>query len=117
MARQHPNLYSRLAARLCFYYQAFPSSVVRVGFGVFHELLNGVNYVNSVVTNGSPTHRTDTLALFDLTQPANQQSPTFPNTLNNVAPVPSSNLSLVHPAFQTPYVLAAGLEVQQTLRP
>lgn len=117
LAGQYPNQYRRLAPRLGFAYQAFPSTVVRGGFGVFHELLNGVNYVNSVITNGSPTHRTDTLALFDLTQPANQQSPTFPNTLNNVAPVPSSNLSLVHPAFQTPYVLAASLEVQQSIGP
>jgi hypothetical protein len=115
LAGQYPNQYRRLAPRLGFAYQAFSSTVVRGGFGLFHELLNGVNYVNSLNTNGSSTHLTNALALFDLTQPANQQSPTFPNALSNVAPIPPSNISLIHPDFRTPYVLAASLEIQQSI--
>jgi hypothetical protein len=115
LAGQYPNHYRRLAPRLGFAYQAFSRTVVRGGFGVFHELLNGVNYVNSVNTNGASTHLTNALALFDLTQPANQQSPTFPNALSNVTPSASSNISLIHPDFRTPYVLAASLEIQQSL--
>jgi hypothetical protein len=115
LAGQYPNQYRRLAPRLGFAYQAFSSTVARGGFGLFHELLNGVNYVNSLNTNGSSTHLTNALALFDLTQPANQQSPTFPNALSNVAPIPPSNISLIHPDFRTPYVLAASLEIQQSI--
>jgi hypothetical protein len=114
-AGQYPNEYRRLSPRFGFAYQAGVSTVVRGGFGVFHELLNGANYVNSVITNGSPTHRMDTLALFDFAQSPNQQSPAFPNTLGNIASVPSSNISLIHPDFRAPYVLAASLEVQQSL--
>jgi hypothetical protein len=33
----------------------------------------------------------------------------------NIASVPSSNISLIHPYFRAPYVLAASLEVQQSL--
>jgi hypothetical protein len=115
LAGQYPNQYRRLAPRLGFAYQAFSRTVVRGGFGAFHELLNGVNYVNSVNTNGSSNHLTNALALFDLTQPANQQSPTFPNALSNVAAIPASNISLIHPDFRTPYVLAASLEIQQSI--
>ena len=115
LAGQYPNQYSRIAPRLGFAYQALSSTVVRGGFGIFREQLNGVNYLNSVIGNGSSTHRTDLLALFDLYQPANRQSPTFPNVLTNVAPVPSSNISLVSPDFRTPYVLSVSLEIQQGL--
>jgi len=113
-ASQYPNGYQRLAPRFGLAY-ASRGTVVRGGFGLFHELLNGANYVNSVITNGSATHRKDALALFDVAQPANQQSPTFPNTLSNAGPVSPSNISLVDPHFRTPYVLAASLEVQKNL--
>jgi hypothetical protein len=115
LAGQYPNQYRRLAPRLGFAYQAFSSTVLRGGFGVFHELLNGVNYENSVITNGASTHLTNALALFDITQPANQQLPTFPSALNNIASMPSSNISLIDPGFRTPYVLAASLEIQQRI--
>jgi Carboxypeptidase regulatory-like domain len=115
LAGQYPNQYRRLAPRLGFAYQAFSTTVVRGGIGVFHELLNGVNYVNAVSTNGASTHLTNALSLFDLTQPANHQSPTFPNTLSNVGPVASSNISLFDPDFRTPYVLSANLEIQQSI--
>jgi hypothetical protein len=115
LAGQYPNQYWRLAPRLGFAYQAFSTTVVRGGFGVFRELLNGVNYVNSVSTNGASTHLTNALSLFDFTQPANQQSPTFPNTLSNVPSVASSNISLIDPDFRTPYVLSANLEIQQSI--
>jgi len=113
---QYPNQYLRVAPRFGFAYQVFPKTVVRGGFGLFYELLNGVNYENSVVTNGAPTYRTSTLVFFDPTLPANQQSPTFPNTLSNPALfTPSSQISLMHPDFRTPYVMAASLEIQQQL--
>jgi carboxypeptidase family protein len=115
LAGQYPNRYSRIAPRFGFAYQALSSTVVRGGFGIFREQLNGVNYLNSVIGNGSSTHRTDVLSLFDFYQSANRQSPTFPNVLTDVAPVPSSNISLVSPDFRTPYVLSASLEIQQRL--
>jgi len=114
-AGQFPNQYRQLSPRLGLAYQLFPTTVLRSGFGVFHEQLNGVNYENSIVTNGSTAYKTNALALFDPTQPANRQSPVFPNVLNSLTPAPSFNISLVDPAFRTPYVLAASAEIQQRL--
>jgi hypothetical protein len=114
-AGQFPNQYRQLSPRVGLAYQLVPSTVLRGGFGIFHEQLNAVNYENSVVTNGSTAYKANTLALFDLTQPANQQSPVFPNILNSVTSAPSFNISLIDPAFRTPYVLAASAEVQQRL--
>jgi hypothetical protein len=113
---QYPNQYQRVAPRFGFAHQPFPKSVVRGGFGLFYEVLNGVNYENSVVNNGAPTHRTSRLIFFDPTLPANQQTPTFPNILSNPSPfTPFSQISLVDPGFRTPYVIAASLEIQQQL--
>jgi hypothetical protein len=114
-AGQFSNQYRQLSPRVGLAYQLVPSTVLRGGFGIFHEQLNAVNYENSVVTNGSTAYKANTLALFDLTQPANQQSPVFPNILNSVTSAPSFNISLIDPAFRTPYVLAASAEVQQRL--
>ena len=113
LAGQFPNRYKNLSPRIGFAYEATSKTVLRGGFGVFHEMLNAVNYENSVVTNGSTANRANLLALFDFAQPANQQSPTFPNALRDVTPSPAFNISLIHPDFRTPYVLAASLEVQE----
>jgi len=114
-AGRFPNQYRRLAPRFGFAYQATQRTVLRGGFGIFREMLNGVNYENSVITNGSSANRTTVLALFDFTRPANQQSPTFPSALDTVTPGASRNISLVHPDFRSPYVLGASLEFQQRL--
>jgi hypothetical protein len=116
LAGQYPNQYLRLAPRFGFAYQARQKTVVRGGFGLFYEVLDGINYESAVITNGAPTHKTNTLAFFDPTQPANQQAPTFPNRITNPALfATSSNISLVHPDFRTPYVMGASLEIQQQL--
>jgi len=113
---QYPNQYLRLAPRFGFAYQALQKTVIRGGFGLFYELLNGVNYQHTVVTNGLPTHETSALTFFDVSLPANQQLPTFPNRITNPALfATSANISLVHPDFRTPYVIAASLEVQRQL--
>lgn len=115
LAGQFPNQYRRPAPRFGFAYQAKTRTVLRGGLGIFHEILNGVNYENSVTTNGSSANRTNVLALLDFAQPANQQSPTFPLALKDVAPAASFNISLIHPDFRSPYVVASSLEVQQQL--
>ncbi len=113
---QFPNQYRRVVPRFGFAHQAFRNTVVRGGFGMFYELLNGVNYKNTVVTNGLPTQQTSTLQFFDPSLPPNQQTPTFPNAISNPAFfLPSSNISLVHPGFRTPYVLNASVEVEHQL--
>jgi hypothetical protein len=115
LAGRYPNQYRRLAPRLGFAYEVDSGTVVRGGFGLFREQLNGVNYRNSTITNGAPGRRTNVLSLFDLTQPADHQLPVFPHTLSNVSSPPAVNISLVHPDFRTPYVLAASLEIQRNL--
>ena len=49
---QFPNQYGRIAPRFGFAWQPLDKTVVRGGFGKFYENLNGLNYRNSVISNG-----------------------------------------------------------------
>lgn len=115
---QFPNQYRRVSPRFGFAYQPFSKTVVRSGFGMFYQILNGLNYENSVISNGLASQQSSASASFNSALPANQQSPTFPGTLNNPTLFSaSSNISIVDPGFQTPYVLQSSLEIQQQLGP
>ncbi len=93
--------------------------MVRGGFGIFHEVFNGINYENSVVSNGLPSRQSSASPRYNNALPPNQQTPTFPNILpvTSGAFAASSNLSLVSPGFKPPYVLEASLEVQREVLP
>jgi hypothetical protein len=113
---QFPNQYSRLSPRLGFAYQPFSKTVVRGGFGMFREIFDGINYENSVISNGLASQQATTFVKFDSSLPPNQQTPTFPNALANTTSFgASSNLSIVDPSFRIPYVLEASLEIQREL--
>ena len=113
---QFPNRYQRVSPRIGFAYQPMEKTVVRGGFGLFYEVFNGINYENSVIANGLASQQGSTSASFDFGLPANQQTPTFPNTLGAGALFSgSSNISLVSPGFKTPSIMSSSLEIQHEL--
>jgi Carboxypeptidase regulatory-like domain/TonB dependent receptor len=116
---QFPNRYQRVSPRLGFAYQPLNKTVVRGGFGIFHELFNGINYENSVTSNGLPSRQSSFSGSYNSKIAPNHQAPTFPNTVavNNGTFAGSSNLSLVDPSFQPPYILEASLEIQREVLP
>src|SRR5579885_1619971 len=82
---QFPNQYNRLAPRLGFAYQPFPKTVVRGGFGVFREIFNGINYENSVISNGLATQQATTFVPFNSSLPPNQQTLVFPAAFSDTS--------------------------------
>jgi hypothetical protein len=113
---QFPNQYNRISPRIGFAYQPFAKTVVRGGFGMFREIFDGINYENSVISNGLVSQQATTFVPFDITLPPSQQTPVFPNALTSTAAFgASSNISIVDPSFKIPYVLEASLEVQREL--
>jgi len=115
---QFPNQYNRISPRIGFAYELFSNTVVRGGFGLFREILDGLNYENSVISDGLATQQASTFVGFDNTLAPNQQTPTFPSFFSNTTSFGgSSNISIVDPGFQTPYVLESSLEIQRQLAP
>jgi hypothetical protein len=113
---QFPNQYNRLAPRIGFAYQPVAKTVVRGGFGMFREILDGINYENSVVANGLASQQSTTSVFFNSSLPPNQQTPIFPNSLTNTSSFGAgSNISIVDPSFHIPYVLESSLEIQREL--
>jgi hypothetical protein len=114
---QFPNRYQHISPRLGFAYQAFKNTVVRGGFGMFYEIFDGINYENSVISNGLATQQASAFFGYNKNLPPNQQMPTFPNPVSSslITQPASSNLSLVDPGFRAPYILESSLEIQQRL--
>jgi hypothetical protein len=113
---QFPNRYNRFSPRIGFAYQPFSKTVVRGGFGMFREIFDGINYENSVISNGLASQQATTFVGFDSTKAPNQQSPVFPNAFTNTTGFgASSNLTIVDPSFHIPYILESSLEIQREL--
>jgi len=116
---QFPNQYKRLAPRFGFAWAPHPTTVVRGGFGIFRDVFDAINYENSVTGNGLPSRVASTYLRYNPGASPDAQTPAFPNALATTAPVFSSasNLSIVSPGFQTPYVSESSLELQQQVVP
>jgi hypothetical protein len=113
---QFPNQHNRLGPRIGFAYQPISKTVVRGGFGIFREILDGINYENSVISNGLPTQQATTFVPFDSTLAPSQQTPVFPSSLTNTSSFGAgSNLTIVDPGFRIPYIIESSLEVQREL--
>ena len=113
---QFPNQYNRLSPRIGFAYQPFSKTVVRGGFGMFREILDGINYENSVISNGLTSQQATTFIPYSSASMPNMQTVIFPNSLTNTSSFgASSNISIVDPSFHIPYVLESSLEIQREL--
>ncbi len=113
---QYPNQFQRVAPRFGYAWQAMPKTVVRGGFGQFYTNMNGLNYRNSVISNGLASQQAEVNAQYDGGSP-NQQAPTFPNTLPSNSPLfqAAPDISLISPQFRAPYILQASLQIEREI--
>jgi hypothetical protein len=113
---QYPNQFRRVAPRLGFAWQPESKTVLRGGFGQFYTNMNGLNYRNSVVSNGLSSQQASASVTFGAGAP-NQQLPVFPNILPANSPLfaASPDISLVSPQFRVPYILQASLQIEREI--
>jgi len=98
---QFPNRYQRWSPRVGFAYAPLSKTVVRGGLGMFYEILNGINYEDSVISNGLPSQQSSAFVPFNSSLAPNQQAPVFPGRIGGAGLfAASSNVSIVSPDFQ-----------------
>ncbi len=113
---QYPNQFLRLAPRFGFAWQPTSKTVVRGGFGQFYTNMNGLNYRNSVVSNGLASQQSSASVGYNSTLAPNQQVPAFPAILPANSPLFSApDISLVSPQFRAPYILQASLQIEREI--
>jgi hypothetical protein len=114
---QFPNQYQRVTPRIGFAWQAAEKTVIRGGFGMFYENLDGLNYRNSVISNGLSSQQSSVSLNF-----GDPGAPVFPNRISDPSLFSSSNdplpnISLVDPSFRFPYVLQSSLQIEREILP
>ena len=114
---QFPNQYQRLAPRFGFAWQPLDKTVVRGGFGMFYENFNGLNYRNSVVSNGLLAQQASVSLGYDGSLAPNQQLATFPNQVSDPSLFSAPDISLVDPHFHIPYILQGSLQIEREILP
>jgi hypothetical protein len=114
---QYPNQFLRLAPRFGFAWQPVAKTVVRGGFGMFYDNMNGLNYRNAVVSNGLPSQQSSLSVSYNSALAPNQQAPTFPSVIPAGSPLfqASPDISLVSPQFRAPYVEQASLQIEREI--
>lgn len=112
---QFPNQYARIVPRFGFAWQPLDRTVVRGGFAVFYENFNGLNYRNSVVSNGLLSQQASVSYNYgDNGSPVpNQQSAVFPSQITDLSQFSASDISLVDPRFRFPYILEGSLQIER----
>jgi hypothetical protein len=114
---QFPNQYGRIAPRIGFAWQPAEKTVVRGGFGMFYENLNGLNYRNAVVSNGLLSQQASVNLAYDGTLTPDQQLAVFPNQVSDPSLFSASDISLVDQHFRFPYILQDSLQVEREVLP
>jgi hypothetical protein len=114
---QFPNQHQRLAPRIGIAWQPRDKTVVRAGFGLFYENLNGLNYRNSVVSNGLLTQQASANVQYDASLSPNEQVTTFPNQISDPSLFSAPDISLVDPHFRFPYILHGSLQIEREVLP
>jgi hypothetical protein len=114
---QFPNQYQRVAPRFGFAWQPLEKTVVRGGFGLFYENFNGLNYRNSVISNGTLSQQASVTYVYGAngSQIPNQQTAVFPNQITDPSQFSASNISLVDPHFRVPYILQGSLQIEREI--
>ena len=114
---QFPNQYQRIAPRFGFAWQPLERTVIRGGFGAFYENLNGLNYRNSVVSNGLLSQQASVSYNYgdNGSLIPNQQTAIFPNQISDLSQFSASDISLVSPGFRFPYVLQGSLQIEREI--
>ena len=114
---QFPNQYQRVAPRFGFAWQPLDKTVVRGGFGMFYENFNGLNYRNSVVSNGLLSQQASVSLNYDLSLAPDQQPAVFPNPVSDLSLFSASDISLVDQHFRFPYILQGSLQIEREILP
>jgi hypothetical protein len=114
---QFPNQFQRVAPRIGFAWQPLDKTVVRGGFGMFYENLNGLNYRNSVISNGTLSQQASVTYVYGAngSQIPNQQTAGFPNQITDPSQFSASNISLVDSGFRIPYILQGSLQIEREI--
>jgi hypothetical protein len=110
---QFPNQYQRVAPRFGFAWEPLDKTVVRGGFGMFYENFNGLNYRNSVISNGTLSQQASVTVRYDPNRAPNRQTAVFPSQITDPAQFSASNISLVDPHFRFPYILQGSLQIER----
>ena len=114
---QFPNQYQRITPRFGFAWQPQEKTVVRGGFGKFYENFNGLNYRNSVVSNGLLSQQASVSLAYDPTLAPNQQRLSFPNQVSDPSLFSAPDISLVAPNFKFAYILQGSLQIEREILP
>ena len=114
---QFPNDYQRIAPRFGFAWQPVEKTVVRGGFGRFFENLNGLNYRNSVISNGLLSQQASVSLAYDPTLSPKQQIAVFPNQVSDPSLFSAADISLVDPHFKFAYILQGSLQIEREILP
>ena len=112
---QFPNQYQRIAPRFGFAWQPWDKTVVRGGFGMFYENFNGLNYRNSVISNGTLSQQASVTVNYDPNLAPNQQTAVFPSQITDLSQFSTSNISVVDPHFRFPYILQGSLQIEREI--
>ncbi len=114
---QFPNQYQRVAPRFGFAWRPLDKTVVRGGFGLFYENFNGLNYRNSVISNGTLSQQASVTDVYgnNGSQIPNQQTAVFQNQITDLSQFSASNISLVDPHFRFPYILQGSLQIEREI--
>jgi len=114
---QFANQYQRLAPRLGIAWQPAEKTVVRAGFGMFYENLNGLNYRNAVVSNGLLSQQASVNLQYDDEVAPDEQLAVFPNQVSDPALFSASDISLVDQHFRFPSILQGSLQIEREILP
>jgi hypothetical protein len=114
---QFPNRYQRITPRVGFAWQLLDKTVIRGGFGMFYENLNGLNYRNAVVSNGLLSQQASVSLGYNTNLLPDQQIAVFPRQITDLSQFSASDISLVDSHFRFPYILQGSLQIEREILP
>jgi len=114
---QFANQIQRLAPRVGVAWQPLHRTVIRGGFGLFYENLNGLNYRNAVVSNGLLSQQASATVEYDPSLAPDQQVTGFPHQISDPKLFSAPDISLIDPHFRFPYIVQGSLQIEREILP